>query len=96
MDGPSLRLESVGKDVDGNVYWYFFGTRLYREEKKRRRKKETDTPTTTPGKKGRGKVTPANRGRNTGKSRSARRRRGTQEDAELSTSGELSHMAFNY
>ena len=31
MEALELRLEPVGKDGQGHVYWYFYGTRLYRE-----------------------------------------------------------------
>ena len=30
-DGYDMRVEPVGKDSEGNHYWYFIGSQLYRE-----------------------------------------------------------------
>ena len=61
MDGLTLRVESAGKDDDGNTYWYFYGTHLYLEAAKQKKKKPIEQPKGR--NKGKGKKEPARKGR---------------------------------
>ena len=37
-DGMDMRVEPLGRDSEGNCYWYFIGTRLYKESLEHREK----------------------------------------------------------
>jgi hypothetical protein len=56
IDPLTLRVNSIGKDEDGNIYWYFYGTNLYLETPKKKPQKKTKQE--QGGGKGRGKGKP--------------------------------------
>lgn len=62
-DGPSLRLTPLGKDSDGYMYWFFYGTRLYKEAPLRKPQRKRKGEETAVRGRARGAKTPSTPGK---------------------------------
>ena len=49
-------MDPVGTDDEGNIYWYFYGTRLYSEHGKKKKNTATNDSIKGKGSRGRGKT----------------------------------------